>query len=73
MCGALDNYKDNSTAQDMIWGIVYKYFFECHQNQVLISSKVAINMVLIEINQLIKARPNNPTSKYLRNLISNIN
>ena len=27
VCGALDNYKDNFTGQDVIWGIVCKYFF----------------------------------------------
>ena len=69
MCGALDSYKDNFTGQDLIWSVVCKYFFECHQNQALISPKVAFNLVLIECKQFVKARPNNQISKYLKNLL----
>ena len=56
VCGALENYCDNCTGRNYIWGTVCKYFFECHTNQKLIQPKTVLNLVLIECNQFIKAR-----------------
>ena len=45
VCGALNNYKENSTGMDYIWGTVCQYFFDCHLNQKLIQPKTALNLV----------------------------
>ena len=72
VCGALNNYRDNSTGRDYIWGTVCQYFFDCHLNKKLIQPKTALNLVLIECKQFIKARPINPISKYLVGLLKNL-
>ena len=73
VCGALKNYKENSSGMDYVWSIVCQYFIECHSKQTLIQPKTALNLILIKCNQFIKARHANPISKYLRNLIKILN
>ena len=72
VCGAFKNYKENSSGMDYVFTIMCQYFFECHSNKKLIQPKIALNLILIECNQFIKARPTNPISIYLKKLIRDL-
>ena len=72
VCGNLDKHNINFTSKDYLWALVCKYFFECHTNQKIIDPQNALNLIIIEINQFIKARKTNPMSIFFKELLQNL-
>ena len=72
VCGNLDKHNINFTGKDYLWAFICKYFFDCHTNQKIIDPKNALNLLIIEINQFIKARKTNVMSIFFKELLQNL-